>query len=386
MPPSGGDCIVSMLDPNNRVDFNCIHPTGTNQEAFSLDPAEAGIEKIDWNSLLPSPDSSKIAFLSIDPGNANSNDINILFTDTMKVTHPVKASGQYYSGLQWKPGSATLSFKVGDEFLLVDTTTGEHKTITAMQSSTDCYTWSPDGSNIVYQEQIQKAGRNQTAIKRYNMVDGTPTILAGDMAFDYGCPVRSPAGDSIVYAYKPAGVEMNNLVVMDSNGENSRQITTYTDVNLINHITWSPDSKEIAFTRCYGGEYHPCELNILHMTDDKTIQTVFGYDFTIQNDPMQSIHWSPDGKILGFSCANSNGRSDIYTVHADGSGLKTLTGPGLPDYYNENLFWLGDSRSLVFMSSGGPGDPTKKIYRINTDGTGLTYITDGTLLGVYPWR
>ncbi len=35
-------------------------------------------------------------------------------------------------------------------------------------------------------------------------------------------------------------------------------------------------------------------------------------------------NWSPDGRTIAFT-----GVGGIYTVHADGTGLRKLTGPGL---------------------------------------------------------
>ena len=71
--------------------------------------------------------------------------------------------------------------------------------------------------------------------------------------------------------------------------------------------------------------------------------------------------WSPDGKYIAFS-STRDGNSEIYTINADGSGLKRLTyHPGI----DTSPCWSPTSREIAFTSDR-TGNP--QIYQMDTDG------------------
>src|SRR5215813_662861 len=105
--------------------------------------------------------------------------------------------------------------------------------------------------------------------------------------------------------------------------------------------------------------------------------------------------WSPDGSKVVFASTrnvdgtDTPGTSNIWRVNADGTGLRPITnatangaGSGLPQ-------WSPDGSKVVFLSSrklDGTDAPNanhaSNIWRVNTDGTGLTPLTSITANGV----
>ena len=80
------------------------------------------------------------------------------------------------------------------------------------------------------------------------------------------------------------------------------------------------------------------------------------------------MNWTPDGKIIYST--SQNGNADIWTVNADGSNPRQLTGEESADY---EPVASPDNRYLVFISnrSGSPN-----IWRMNPDGTDQKQITN----------
>ena len=93
----------------------------------------------------------------------------------------------------------------------------------------------------------------------------------------------------------------------------------------------------------------------------------------------QAVSWSPDGKYLGFTrmeMSNTQPRTmkaDIYTMKADGTGLKKITG----DERNEiGPSWSKNGKRLYFGAMT-PDQKSSDIFSANADGSGLTQLTHG---------
>src|SRR5262249_34946537 len=83
---------------------------------------------------------------------------------------------------------------------------------------------------------------------------------------------------------------------------------------------------------------------------------------------------SPDGKWVVFTLRTTDldankGRTDLWLVGADGSGLRQLTSH--PDADNSPL-WDPDGKSILFLSSRG-GSP--QVWRIPLDGGEAIQVT-----------
>lgn len=73
-------------------------------------------------------------------------------------------------------------------------------------------------------------------------------------------------------------------------------------------------------------------------------------------------HWSADGKRIVFE-STKDGKFAVYTISADGSNLKKLTGD---ESNNEQPRWSPDGKQIVFISDR-TGD--LRLYTMNADGS-----------------
>lgn len=75
--------------------------------------------------------------------------------------------------------------------------------------------------------------------------------------------------------------------------------------------------------------------------------------------------WSPDGKQLAFHWKGDKNFA-IFTVNADGSGLKKIAEDNDGDC--ELPVWSGDGRKVFFQTNRRHGN--WEIWTMNVDGTG----------------
>jgi Tol biopolymer transport system component len=96
--------------------------------------------------------------------------------------------------------------------------------------------------------------------------------------------------------------------------------------------------------------------------------------------------WSPDGRRILFRRIANAGRPDervdIYIVGADGRGLRNLTRAGCTGLCaaNEEPSWSPDGKRIAFVRSMGPVQPGRQprivgIFVMNADGTHVRQLT-----------
>lgn len=154
--------------------------------------------------------------------------------------------------------------------------------------------------------------------------------------------------------------------------------------------TVSPDGKRIVFTSDRDGDL---ELYIYDLETRATRRLTHlpGYD--------GGAFFSPDGKKVVFRGWHPTdpkeledyrallrdhlvrpSRMEIFTINADGSGLRQVTRNGAANFCP---FWHPDGKRILFASN--LGDPAKRnfdLYLVNEDGTGLEQVTfDGAFDG-----
>lgn len=158
-------------------------------------------------------------------------------------------------------------------------------------------------------------------------------------------PTYSPDGTRILLTIEePDGKAWD--YVANADGSGLRRILPDPIVGN-GYWAWAPDSRTIAIVNEISG------FPVLHLAsvDDPTVRTVDLGDLAVRE-----IAWRPGAPdTLLLHGTTPSGQTDLYTIRADGSGLRALDLPIKgsafgPGYTNSGAAWAPDGRTIAYNS------------------------------------
>jgi Tol biopolymer transport system component len=238
--------------------------------------------------------------------------------------------------------------------------------------------WSPDGSLIAFQSDRDNIGSGRPDIYVMN-ADGSNVRRLTTHPADDEAPEWSPDGTKIAFNSsrddRPGGVRQ--LYVMNADGSGQTRLTFGNSVQP--KLSWSPDGSKIAFASFDGPLPDINRIFTINVSNG----TVSPLTSVTLPETHNSPDWSPDGRQLAFtrSLSGAGGSAEVYVVNADGSSPRNLTNNSVDDSFPE---WSPDGSAIAFQSfRDGPSE----IYWMYPDGSGQTNLTKNAAADFSPsWQ
>jgi Tol biopolymer transport system component len=320
--------ILFLSNRGGNYDLYVMNPDGSGQRKL-VSPSVVIRSPNDNNGFLPSPNGKEIAYLSDKDGAFGIYVVNI---DSSTEFNAAKGRGNV-SSFAWSPDGSHIAFVSDLDATLIDANRGlwtsniyimdadgSHVQRLTLDNSSSEYgrlSWSPDGRELALD--MASAGPDGgplvSVISVMTLSDTKLKDLTSPGGQAQSVLAWSPDGKQILYS-----VGTKQLYVMRADG--SHQFPLFNkDLGFITDAAWSPDGRQIVFSALLGGNPYlyvvkPDGTNLITMSRDAS-----SYD--------TSPSWSPDGKSIIFASKRDSGKYHLYTMNADGSDQRRLTGgPG----------------------------------------------------------
>ncbi len=257
-----------------------------------------------------------------------------------------------------------------EDLYQIDTITGTvGKKLTEGATATQYPILSPDRGAIVY---VQIGDQSQL---RTMAADGAGNreLFAGPLADCPTIPAWNPVDPSVL-ALRCENADKVDLHLVNVDG--TIRSTINTGIPYVYDVAFSPDGKSLV----YWGSQTPASGGTLYFqaADGSTPpKQITSPGDAGDADPV----FAPDGKTIVFRRANSSGfsptSSQILTVQSDGSGLRPLTDGTA---YDEDPTVSPNGTQIAFKSSrtNAAGTSDRQIWVIGMDGTGLRQLGVGS--------
>jgi TolB protein len=174
--------------------------------------------------------------------------------------------------------------------------------------------FTPDGKRIVY---ASSAGTERCCRIFIANLDGTGYRPISSSSFIEVEPKVSPNGNDIVFTSGRSGPQQ--IYRMNMDGADIERLTPGNGE--ASNPSWSPDGKKIAFAWTQGYSTGAFNVFVMDVVTKAYVQLTHG------EGRNENPTWSPTGTHIVFASTRS-GRSQIYTMTADGKQVRPLTSAG----------------------------------------------------------
>jgi TolB protein len=185
-----------------------------------------------------------------------------------------------------------------------------------------------------------------------------------------GAPDISPDGNKIVYVSNK-GTDNFAVWLMRTDGTHQHRVFARSDFDFF-QPRWSPDGNRLVVTRCdlRFGFVASCDI-VITWPDGSHQRTLIGGG-RISGDAA----WSPDGKWIAFDSDLGGFNSTVWVIRASGGKPVRLTKPNLEAFWPN---WSPDGSHLVISSNCCR--PLSQVFTMRADGSGLRQLTHVTAGG-----
>ena len=324
--------------------------------------------------VIVSPDGKKVLYnvryadIAENKSNAELYTMNIDGSQVKQLTKTAKSE----SSAMFSPDGKHIGFlypdKAGDQFFEMDIDGGNRKQITRIDGGIEGFKYSPDGKKILY---VKTVKRQNSFEKLYKGLDKTTGRINEDLMYRHWDEWEDSYPHPFVADFD--GKKLQNDVDLLAGTQFESPMRP---MGGIEQLTWSPDSKKIAYTcRKKTGKAYAFSTNsdiylydLSAKTTENLSQGMMGYDV----NPV----FSSDGKKIAWESMEHDG----YESDKSRLVVYDFTTKSVKDYTRNfdqnahNLCWSKDNSQIFFIS---PWHGVEDIYALTLSTDTIRRLTNG---------
>jgi eukaryotic-like serine/threonine-protein kinase len=152
--------------------------------------------------------------------------------------------------------------------------------------------WFPDGTQLLARARTWGPGGHASTWTISVVGQSARELREGAWAFGV-----SPDGTRVGFVPRPTPVKIDEIWVMDSQGENAQEVLTLAEDEGFASVHWSPDGQRLAFIRAKTN-YHSAGGVSIETCDLKGAHRTVVVSVADPNAPLEDFWWLPDRRIV----------------------------------------------------------------------------------------